>query len=79
NGYPIKPYDISTESKPGDVDCNGNVNAADAATILRYLVGIETLSEQGMANADCDGDTGLNAADASAILRYLVGLLDKLG
>ncbi|HPF54864.1 MAG TPA: dockerin type I domain-containing protein, partial [Clostridia bacterium] len=74
---------VFTESeqtvKPGDVDCSGNVNAEDAATILRYLVGIETLSEQGMANADCDGDTGLNAADASAILRYLVGLLDKLG
>ena len=71
--------ELETESeKPGDTDCNGSVNAADAAAILRYLVGIVDLSNQSLLNADCDGIAGVNAGDASAILRYLVGLLDKL-
>lgn len=65
--------------KLGDADCNGYINAKDAAAILRHLVDIETLSAQGLENAmGCDGNAGLSAADASAILRSIVGL-GKLG
>jgi len=58
----------------GDADDNGIVNAADAAAILRHLVKLKMLTEQGLANADADGNGIVNAADAAAILRWLVKL-----
>ncbi len=58
----------------GDVDCDGEVAAADAALILRSLVGLDTLSIQSVMNADTDRDGEITAADASKILRTLVGL-----
>jgi hypothetical protein len=61
----------------GDANCDGVVTAADAATILRSLVGLVELTPQGMINADVDGDGEVTAADASAILRYIVKLIDK--
>lgn len=62
----------------GDVDLNGSVNSTDAAMILRYLVGLETLSRRALMNADTDGSNTIMANDASRILRYLVGLEDSL-
>ncbi len=61
----------------GDANCDGEVTSADAAAILRALVGLEELSAQGAINADVDGDGEVTAADASAILRYLVQLIEK--
>ena len=60
----------------GDANCDGVVTAADAATILRSLVGLVELTPQGMINADVDGDGEVTAADASAILRYIVKLIE---
>ena len=67
-------YTLIPDVKYGDADCNGSVNSSDASEILRYLVSLSKLTEQGMKNADCDGIKGVTAGDASAILRYLVGL-----
>ena len=58
----------------GDADCNEEVNINDAATVLRYVVGLTSLSEQGMQNADVNQDKTVNIFDASVILRYCVGL-----
>ncbi len=60
----------------GDANVDGVVTAADAAVILRSLVGLSTISREGLRNADVDGDGEVSAADASAILRYVVGLID---
>ena len=63
----------------GDANCDGVVTAADAAIVLRALVGLSTITQQGMLNADVapDFDGKPNAADASAILRYMVGLIKQ--
>ena len=62
----------------GDANCDGIVTAADAALVLRSLVGLSTITEKGMINADVapDFDGVPNAADAAAILRYLVGMIE---
>ena len=61
----------------GDANCDGQVTAADAALILRSLVGLNELTAQGAFNADVDGDGEVTAEDAAIILRYIVKLIDK--
>ena len=60
----------------GDANCDGEVTAADAALILRALVGLSELSPRGVLNADVDGDGEVTAEDAAIILRMIVGLID---
>ncbi len=60
----------------GDANCDGQVTAADAALILRSLVGLNELSAQGALNADVDGDGEVTAEDAAIILRYIVKLIE---
>ncbi|MCL2695181.1 MAG: right-handed parallel beta-helix repeat-containing protein [Clostridiales bacterium] len=63
----------------GDANCDGIVNAADAAAILRYLVQLTVLSERGLSNAKVTAGAGpVSAADAAKILRYLVALESAL-
>ena len=61
----------------GDANLDGVVTAADAALVLRALVGLSAIAKEGMVNADVapDNDLKPNAADAAAILRYVVGLI----
>jgi hypothetical protein len=61
----------------GDANCDGQVTAADAALVLRSLVGLDTLTAQGALNADVDGNCEITAEDAALILRYVVQLIDK--
>ncbi|MBR4905323.1 MAG: hypothetical protein IKZ44_00530, partial [Clostridia bacterium] len=61
----------------GDANCDGQVTAADAALILRSLVGLNELTAQGALNADVDGDGEVTAEDAAIILRYIVKLIEK--
>ena len=63
---------------PGDANCSGKVTAADAAMILRSLVGLSTLSAEGVLNAEVTGDGAIDAEDAAAILRYVVKLIPAL-
>ncbi len=63
----------------GDVDGNGSVNAADAASLLRCTVKLETLSEDALQAADVDGNGKADAADAALILRWLVRLCNLDG
>ena len=60
----------------GDANCDGMVTAADAALILRSIVGLNTLSPRGALCADVDGDGEVTAADAAMILRYVVCKID---
>lgn len=60
----------------GDADCNGDIDAADAAVILRHtvnLVKIQTLI--GKINADTTFDNEIGAVDAAQVLRYVVLLI----
>ncbi len=78
-------YEIgtTTETEPpvknniqGDVDCDGFVKVSDVILLNRFLSedADVTLSEQGRANAECDGNAGITQGDAIAILKILAGL-----
>lgn len=61
----------------GDANCNGVVNAVDAALILQIvagLIGPPTCS----ANADVNRDGQINAIDAALVLQYIAGLIGRL-
>lgn len=58
----------------GDVNMDGLVNTGDASMVLRYAVGLDTMSDEQLALADFNGDELVNTGDASGILRVAVGL-----
>lgn len=62
----------------GDVDKNGLIQAADASKILKYLVGLDSLDLQSLANADATANGFISALDATAILKYVVHLINAL-
>ncbi len=58
----------------GDADMNGKVDVNDARTVLRYSVGMETLTAEAVAICDANDDGTVNVLDARVILRHAVGL-----
>ena len=58
----------------GDANLDGKVTAADAAEILRAVVGLTELSDTAAFFADVNQDGSVTAADAAFILRAVVGL-----
>ena len=55
---------------PGDADNNGELNAMDAAALLKEIIGISESTNPLM--CDFNGDGTVNALDAAAILRAVV-------
>jgi len=66
---------------PGDANCDGSVDLADAVLVKCYLINSAaySISAEGKANADVQGNgNGLNAQDSLAILQKALKLIDKL-
>lgn len=63
-------------NKQGDVNCDSFVRVDDVILLNRFLSedADVTLSERGLANAECDGNAGITQDDAIAILKILAGL-----
>jgi hypothetical protein len=63
--------------RPGDVNCDGEVDSIDAALILQYGAGlIGSLPCQ--QNGDVNGDGSVDAIDAALVLQFVAGLIDEL-
>ena len=62
------------EPVPGDVNGSGTIETADALLVLRYMLGVETLTEEQLAAADFDGSGTVEQADALLILRAALGI-----
>ena len=60
----------------GDANCDGRITAADAAMILRAMIGLSEFSGRGRVNANVNGDAAIAADDAVMVLRYVVKLID---
>ena len=76
----ISPYSdnsgvAETDHIYGDTDGDGAVTPADARTILRYSVNLETPTKILRIAADVDGDGKILPADSRLVLRYSVGLI----
>ncbi|MCL2671161.1 MAG: SH3 domain-containing protein [Clostridiales bacterium] len=76
--WPFPPGGSSISTRRGDANCDNDVDAADAALILRVLAGLAELSQQGRINADVTDDNVIGADDAARILRFLAGLIIQL-
>ncbi|MDO4543084.1 MAG: GLUG motif-containing protein [Clostridia bacterium] len=77
--YEIEIIDSTPTYLYGDAECDGDIDAADAAAILRYVVKLPNseLSQLGMVQGDvvADFDGKPDAADAAAILRFVVKII----
>lgn len=67
----------------GDVNCDGDIKIDDVILLNRFIAedtGV-TVTQQGIANADCVYDTETNNSDSTAILRYLAKMIsyEELG
>lgn len=60
--------------KMGDIDNNGDINAADAREVLRASVSLRTLTSEEFKVADVDDSKDVTSADARIILRASVNL-----
>lgn len=58
----------------GDANLSGEIEAADAAAILRYVVHLQTLTDEQLFKGDITQNGSTDAADAAGILRYIVHL-----
>ena len=61
----------------GDANCDGNVNALDAAWILQFGAGLISSLPCPM-GADANGNGTVNALDAALVLQFSAGLLSSL-
>ncbi len=61
----------ATGTIPGDVDLDGDIDDADAALLLKYVMGsISLTDDRALINADCDGTAGIDVNDAVWILNH---------
>jgi hypothetical protein len=56
----------------GDVNCDGVVDVTDALLALRYVMGIASVTEQGIVNGDMNDDGVLDSTDAVLIMRQIM-------
>ncbi len=61
----------------GDANCDGSVDAVDAALVLQFSAGLLS-SVPCAAGADVSGDGDITSVDAALILQFTAGLLDRL-
>ena len=61
----------------GDLNCDGEIAAADALMALQIAVGKLRPTEDQAKAADVDGEGGVTATDALLILQYAVGKIKK--
>ena len=71
-----------TSEKPvtiyGDVNLDGEITTADSTYIKRYVGGLQTLTEQQLANADVNIDGSVTEDDSEIIKAYVGSLVTEL-
>ncbi|MBP0966802.1 MAG: hypothetical protein J5722_04135, partial [Oscillospiraceae bacterium] len=67
----------SVSTVKGDMNCDGITDISDAVMLARFLTADAGVipSDQGVANADCDGTAGVTADDLTAILRAIAKII----
>ena len=68
--------DLAPDVTYGDINDDGNIDAADALEALQHSVELKTLEGDAFTAADVTNDGTVDAADALNILQYSVELID---
>ncbi|MBR4200568.1 MAG: hypothetical protein IKQ91_04740, partial [Oscillospiraceae bacterium] len=65
-----------TVTMRGDLTGDQIVDVSDAVLLARFIIGDKVLvSDQGIANADCNGDGKNDASDVIWVIQFIVGLI----
>ncbi|MDE5885327.1 MAG: glycoside hydrolase family 9 protein, partial [Oscillospiraceae bacterium] len=83
-GNPDATPELSQESSSessgnvlwGDANHNGEVDISDVVLMNRVYVGVDEISEKGLANADVDQSGKIELSDSMNVLKLLVHLLE---
>jgi hypothetical protein len=79
DSFHIETVDLLVEEPEadiiGDADGDGEVTTADALLALRYVMGLDELDEEQLAQADVDGDGEVTMIDCLLIQRYVMGVI----
>lgn len=69
----VYPYPFAGSVQPGDIDCNGAINIADAVLLMRLIAedAEAVVTVRGRAAADIDGDGLVTLTDARVLLCLL--------
>lgn len=67
---------IQDDAAYGDVNGDGEITAADALLVYRFVNGNAELNETQQIKADVNGDGDITAADALMIYRYINGAIE---
>ncbi|MBO6061588.1 MAG: InlB B-repeat-containing protein, partial [Clostridia bacterium] len=57
----------AVEPIPGDVNCDGILTSADISALFAYIMNAGSLTEQGIVNADLNGDGVINTLDVTLL------------
>lgn len=68
----LNTVDEPTADHPMDVNCDGSISFDDVTLLAAHIVGMGTLTETGLLNADCNGDGVVNSLDISYLYNYLL-------
>ena len=64
-------YDEEPQYQIGDTNLDGIISISDVTAIQRYLVELETFTDEQIALADTNGDGEINIIDATHLQKYL--------
>lgn len=63
--------------KYGDVNVDGEVDILDVIKLNKFLLGSDTLTDEGRINADVDVKDGIDTTDSLNILKCVVKMIDQ--
>ena len=67
----------------GDADCSGKVDVSDAVLVAKFVNQDQTanITDKGLKNADCDGESGVSGGDVTRILLLIAKIVtaDQMG
>jgi hypothetical protein len=71
------PTPTAKPASKGDIIIDEEINSLDFAALRLYLLGMNTLSEDQLINADVNNDKEVNSIDFGLLRKYLLGFIDS--